>query len=636
MDSRNADTPQAIGKYRVERLLGRGAYGRVYLAVHPELQANRAIKLLDPEVSGPSGLEEAVLQASLEHPNIIQIHDVGRHDGCLFMVSEYAPGGSLTELLSAGAPDHQLAADIARQVLAALALAHGRGVVHRDLKPDNILFRPGPDGKGCRLRPGRRVGQIRPRRRAGGGFAWLHGPGAVSGSLVSGQRCLGRGCLLAHMLGGRAPFDSVDEFQALTQARQGPARLLDELRGKAPQPLLEVLGRLLEPSPDNRPQSAQDAAGLLELARSRITAKASLETIHLPTMEADDWSVFRAGPGRSGAVCGDLADELTEAWQYHAGVPVFSSPAVSRGAVFFGDNSGWLTALDMLSGRLMWRWQGPSPAFAQPVAAAGVVAACWYDGTVRVFDADSGQIIWQAKPGGEIWAGPQVGDDGLAVACLDGRAFVLDGRDGSVLRQWDLGQAIEAEPLLLGGRMILAGRDGLLMAVDPANGAELWRKNIGGALEAAPAGQDAKVYCNTLEGLILCLSAEDGAILWKKETGQMLAAGGALGEDCLALASVQGGVCLLSSADGAVLWQVQLPEAVTAPLAMTAGQVVVCGRQGKIYLLDLKDGKLRQRLDTQGSFGAGPAVWRRMLVDIDTSGLARLWRSGGEAIGDDQ
>ena len=636
MDSRNADTPQAIGKYRVERLLGRGAYGRVYLAVHPELQANRAIKLLDPEVSGPSGLEEAVLQASLEHPNIIQIHDVGRHDGCLFMVSEYAPGGSLTELLSAGAPDHQLAADIARQVLAALALAHGRGVVHRDLKPDNILF-----------------GLDRTVKVADFGLAAVldksgQGAGPVAGSpgYMAPEQFQGRwspasdvwavGCLLAHMLGGRAPFDSVDEFQALTQARQGPARLLDELRGKAPQPLLEVLGRLLEPSPDNRPQSAQDAAGLLELARSRITAKASLETIHLPTMEADDWSVFRAGPGRSGAVCGDLADELTEAWQYHAGVPVFSSPAVSRGAVFFGDNSGWLTALDMLSGRLMWRWQGPSPAFAQPVAAAGVVAACWYDGTVRVFDADSGQIIWQAKPGGEIWAGPQVGDDGLAVACLDGRAFVLDGRDGSVLRQWDLGQAIEAEPLLLGGRMILAGRDGLLMAVDPANGAELWRKNIGGALEAAPAGQDAKVYCNTLEGLILCLSAEDGAILWKKETGQMLAAGGALGEDCLALASVQGGVCLLSSADGAVLWQVQLPEAVTAPLAMTAGQVVVCGRQGKIYLLDLKDGKLRQRLDTQGSFGAGPAVWRRMLVDIDTSGLARLWRSGGEAIGDDQ
>ena len=603
---------------------------------HPELQANRAIKLLDPEVSGPSGLEEAVLQASLEHPNIIQIHDVGRHDGCLFMVSEYAPGGSLTELLSAGAPDHQLAADIARQVLAALALAHGRGVVHRDLKPDNILF-----------------GRDRTVKVADFGLAAVldksgQGAGPVAGSpgYMAPEQFQGRwspasdvwavGCLLAHMLGGRAPFDSVDEFQALTQARQGPARLLDELRGKAPQPLLEVLGRLLEPSPDNRPQSAQDAAGLLELARSRITAKASLETIHLPTMEADDWSVFRAGPGRSGAVCGDLADELTEAWQYHAGVPVFSSPAVSRGAVFFGDNSGWLTALDMLSGRLMWRWQGPSPAFAQPVAAAGVVAACWYDGTVRVFDADSGQIIWQAKPGGEIWAGPQVGDDGLAVACLDGRAFVLDGRDGSVLRQWDLGQTLEAEPLLLGGRMILAGRDGLLLAVDPADGAELWRKNIGGALEAAPAGQDAKVYCNTLEGLILCLSAEDGAILWKKEIGQMLAAGGALGEDCLALASVQGGVWLLSSADGAVLWQVQLPEAVTAPLAMTAGQVVVCGRQGKIYLLDLKDGKLRQRLDTQGSFGAGPAVWRRMLVDIDTSGLARLWRSGGEAIGDDQ
>ncbi len=635
MDSRSADTPQTIGKYRVERLLGRGAYGRVYLAVHPELQANRAIKLLNHDVSGPSGLEEAVLQASLEHPNIIQIHDVGRHDGCLFMVTEYAPGGSLTELLSSGVVDYQQAADIARQVLAALTLAHERGVVHRDLKPDNVLF-----------------GRDRTVKVADFGLAAVldksgHGSGPVAGSpgYMAPEQFGGRwspasdvwavGCLLAHMLGGRAPFNSVDEFQGLTQARQGPDRLLDDLRDKAPQPLLDVLGRLLEPSPDNRPKSARDAADLLERALVRITAKASLDTIHLPTMEADDWSVFRAGPGRSGVVCGDLADDLSPAWQYSAGAAVFSSPAVSRGAVFFGDNSGWLTALDLLSGQLMWRWQGPSPAFAQPVAAAGVVAACWHDGAIRVFDADSGHIIWQTKPGGEMWAGPQISGDGLAVACLDGRSFILDGRDGSVLRQWHLGQAMEAEPLLVGGRMILAGRYGLLLAVDPANGAELWRKHIGGTLEAAPAGQDTKVYCNTLEGRVFCLSAEDGSILWKTDTGQMLAAGPALGEDCLALASVQGGVWLLNSAEGGVLWQVHLPEAITAPPALTARQVVLCGRQGKIYLLDLKDGKLRQRLDTQGSFGAGPAVWRRMLVTIDSGGLTRLWRSGGGPGGDD-
>lgn len=631
----NSDTLQNIGKYRVQRLLGRGSYSRVYLALHPQLQAKRALKLLDPEVSRESGLEEAVLQARLEHPNIIQMYDVGRHDNCLFMVAEYAPGGSLAELLDKGALPYDTAAGIAGQVLSALVHAHGRGVVHRDLKPDNILFGQEQTVKVADF------GLASLLDNSGGGTGPVAGsagymaPEQFQGQWSAASDLWAMGCLLVHMLGGRVPFDSNDEFQAVSQARRGPAEVLHRLSRVAPQALLDVIARLLEPLPENRPNSAEDTQRMLDQAMAEIKAKGSLKTVHMPTMEADDWSVFRGGIERSGSVYGDLGGDLSEAWQYNAGAAVHGSPAVSRGAVFFGDNDGWLTALDLLSGRLMWRWQGPSTCFAQPVAAAGAVAAVWQDGTVCAFDADSGNVLWQTKPGGEIWAGPQITDSGLAVACQDGKGLILDARDGATLRQWDLEQPMEAEPLLLAGKLIWAGFEGLLLAVDPVSGGELWRKKLDGALESAPAGLGLKVYLTILQGRLICLDAQDGTIIWKTRLDRMLASGLAVGEQSLGLASIQGDVWLVDASNGSTIWQVRLPEAVTAPVAITARCMVVCGRRGKIYLLDLKDGVVRQRLDIQGSFDAGPAVWRRMLVTVDTGGLARLWRSGGEAIGDD-
>lgn len=634
--SKNADTPRNIGKYQILRLLGSGAYGHVYLAVHPQLQTKRAIKLLSPQASERSGLEEAILQARLEHSHIIQIYDVGRHDDRLYMVAEYAGGGSLADTLATGDMGHERVELVAGQVLAALAHAHNRGVVHRDLKPDNILF----DADGAVKVAD--FGLAALLDDSGGGSGPVAGsPGYMAPEQFKGHWSAASdlwavGCLLAHMIGGSPPFDSADELEALSKARQGPGAVLDQLNCQAPKPLLAVVGRLMEPLPENRPASAEDAARLLKRAVAEMEAKAGLETIHMPTMEADDWAVFRGCAGRTGEIHGDLSGVLAEAWQYHAGSPVFSSPAVSRGAVFFGDNSGWLTALDQLSGNLLWRWQGASACFAQPVAAVGAVAAAWHDGAVCAFEADSGKPIWQAKPGGEIWAGPQLTPDGVAVACTDGNCYILDSRDGSLLRRWSLGQACEAEPLLLGDRLVWAGRDGLLLAVDSASGSELWRKNIGGTVEASPAGEDARLFVCTLQGDLFCLAADDGSIVWKAGLGRMLPAGPVVSEGRIAVASLQGDVWLIDGQNGGVLWHVKLPEAVTAPLAMTARHLAVCGRAGRIYCLELKDGKVQQRLETHGAFGAGPVVWRKVLATIDSGGLTRLWRSGGEPFGDDQ
>jgi len=138
---------RAIGPYRIERPLGRGGMGQVYLASDTKLQRPVAIKLLSGLFAAdPDRLRrfhtEARAASALNHPNILVIHDFGDFEGCPFIVSEFVEGQTLRQRMDGGAVPVRLAVEIASQVAAALAAAHARGITHRDVKPDNVMLRP--------------------------------------------------------------------------------------------------------------------------------------------------------------------------------------------------------------------------------------------------------------------------------------------------------------------------------------------------------------------------------------------------------------------------------------------------------------------------------------------------------------
>src|SRR5712692_4951247 len=132
--------------YRLEALLGRGGMGVVYKAYDPRLKRNVALKLIAPELSGDAAfrerfLAETELAASLEHPNVVPIHDAGEVDGQLYIAMRYVEGGELKTLLQKESPlEPARALAICGQVAAALDAAYARGLVHRDVKPSNVLL----------------------------------------------------------------------------------------------------------------------------------------------------------------------------------------------------------------------------------------------------------------------------------------------------------------------------------------------------------------------------------------------------------------------------------------------------------------------------------------------------------------
>lgn len=128
--------------YRVVDELGRGGMGRVFTAVQSSLDRLVVIKRTSP---GEGDLDradkEAAIAAGLQHPNIIEVFDYFRHGGSSYLVMEFVDGLDLAAVIERQAPLHpKTAAGIARQVCSALACAHGRGVIHRDIKPRNILI----------------------------------------------------------------------------------------------------------------------------------------------------------------------------------------------------------------------------------------------------------------------------------------------------------------------------------------------------------------------------------------------------------------------------------------------------------------------------------------------------------------
>lgn len=248
------------GRYSLEREIGRGGMGIVYLAQEVRLDRPVALKLLPPDHAARPELRERFLReartaAKLSHPHIVPIHAVDEVEGFVFFVMAYVEGETLGERIRGRGPvPPREAARILREVSWALGYAHAQGVVHRDVKPDNILLEA---GTGRALVTDFGIAQVTGSGLTSAnevlGTAEFMSPEQASGEAVDERSDVyALGVVGHYMLSGRLPFEGASVAATLAKQITQPAPALAAVAPEVPRSLSRVVDRCLEKEPDAR------------------------------------------------------------------------------------------------------------------------------------------------------------------------------------------------------------------------------------------------------------------------------------------------------------------------------------------------------------------------------------------------
>jgi serine/threonine-protein kinase len=337
-----------LGNFRLLRRLGRGAMAEVYLAEQSLLRRRVAVKVLKPELADDRTYlrrfeREAQAAASLVHANIVQIYEVGHVDGLHFIAQEYIQGQNLREWITRnGPPDLPHALSVMRQVAAALAKAAEQGVVHRDVKPENIMLTPSGEVKVADFGLARiaREGEAIDLTRIGitMGTPLYMSPEQVEGKPLDHRSDLySFGVTCYHMLGGSPPFSGETALGVAVQHLKKQPEPLENLRPDLPAPLCRLVHKMLVKEPEHRCQSA------LEVLRE-------LRRLHLEHF-GDNWPEDLPGWETTGVdLSGDQRRQLTE--QLDGLMKTAASPRPGRRArVLF---VAGLVGAFLLGGAIAW------------------------------------------------------------------------------------------------------------------------------------------------------------------------------------------------------------------------------------------------------------------------------------------
>ncbi|HTE45328.1 MAG TPA: serine/threonine-protein kinase [Gemmatimonadaceae bacterium] len=254
------------GRYSIDRELGRGGMGIVYLAREVHLDRLVAIKLLPPEratqpLLRDRFLREARLAARLSHPNIIPIHAVEESDGLVFYVMAFVDGVTLAHRVRTRGPlSSSEGSRVLREVAWALAYAHSNGVVHRDVKPDNILLETS-SGRVLVADFGiaAAAGEIATDGIAGTP-EFMSPEQALGGTVDARSDLYGLGATAFYAFSGRLPFEGKTATEVLAKQVTEAAPPLASLGIGVPRKLASIIDRCLAKEPDHRPPSAESLA----------------------------------------------------------------------------------------------------------------------------------------------------------------------------------------------------------------------------------------------------------------------------------------------------------------------------------------------------------------------------------------
>jgi len=330
---------RALGpKYQVKRLVGRGGFAEVYELWDQDLDRRLACKVLHPEIAWTPGMltrfrQEAKALARLQHPAILPIHFIGEGEGLVYYVMPFVQGESLADALrrrGSYSPDEALR--IAEPILEALAHAHAQGLVHRDIKPDNVMLEAKSGrtllvdfGIAKLLDPGSATGGA-PKTATGftvGTVQYMSPEQALGQPNLDGRSDLyAFGAMLFQMVTGAPPYDGNSSAEIVGKHLADPIPIASDVNARIPRWLSDAIVKCLAKQPEGRFQTADEALAALRRGPTAGSAKlVDAATVERRVRRSD---AVRLRPGRFG-------------WWVGGGLALVASGLLlARGAGFVG------------------------------------------------------------------------------------------------------------------------------------------------------------------------------------------------------------------------------------------------------------------------------------------------------------
>jgi serine/threonine protein kinase len=292
-----------LGRYEVRSKIGEGGMGEVYMAQDMELRRSVALKILPADVAANQERmrrfkQEAQAAAALNHPNIAHIYEIGESGGTSFIAMEFVDGLTLRQMIHEQQTEFPKMLRSLQQTAEGLAKAHAAGVIHRDLKPDNIMVTR--DGHAKVLDFGL-AKLLEPQQRSGSGSSEVatalmqqHStPGTVMGTVgyMSPEQAQGRvneidhrsdifsfGCILYEAITRRKAFEGKDVIDSLNKIIREQPTTISETHPDTPYDLQRIVRRCLAKDPEERYQTIKDVAIELKDVRRGLQAGATIHT----------------------------------------------------------------------------------------------------------------------------------------------------------------------------------------------------------------------------------------------------------------------------------------------------------------------------------------------------------------------
>lgn len=281
---------KSVGGYTIHKFLGKGGMGSVYVGRDVELERKVAVKVLLPELVEDESLvqrfkQEARAASALNHPNVLTIYKIGKEASLYFIATEYIDGESLFERMSRAQLGLAEAVDIAIDVASALACAHQAGIIHRDIKPQNIMLRS--DGRAKVIdfglaklfeRPlgAPRVTMIETQPGIMMGTPYYMSPEQARAEHMDQRSDIfSFGVLFYQMITGRLPFDGSNVGDIIAAILREEPRPLSERMPTAPADLDGIVSKALQKNRENRYQRIQELLSELQVLRRRLETVAA-------------------------------------------------------------------------------------------------------------------------------------------------------------------------------------------------------------------------------------------------------------------------------------------------------------------------------------------------------------------------